>query len=221
MSNTLIVSGERSFYVSEVNGTNENEHANYLAQTTLASPHGPMDFYVVFNDAIPTTPLCGRFFLSRANAKQLFDAVQTNIGQYRNPLINGGTLEETQEWLNALTPWHYRRIVHPTDYGQDVVYQEYAGVQVVGERDSFELLGLNKGDGELPSYNEKHDDYFCIQVDLTEHQDENVKAFLYIKDRDNLVAVMDKLLDTWINVEVVVNSIERLKTLMGMPVDQN
>ena len=217
MVGNLMSSGSRSFYIYETNGTNEAEHSNYLATTTLKSIHGPMDFYVVFND-IDTDPLVSaRFFHDRGIAKYLFNAVQGDIKQYRNPLLNGGTLEETQEWLDSLPVLQYQSIVHPSMYSQGVVYREYAGTQIVGERGSFELLELLNKEEELPLYEDNHDDYFCIRVDLTEHQDEDVIAFLYVKDRDKLVAVMDKLLDTWINVEVVVSNVERLKALMGLP----
>lgn len=217
MSSSLIEYGNHVYRVYEVNGTNEAAHVNYFTRTTLMSACGPLEFYAVFSDVDPDPLATARFFLEQANAKQLFNAVQGNIEQYRNPLINGGTLGETQQWLDGLTPWQYRGIVNPSAYGADIVYREYAGVQVVGERDSFELLELGKGDEELPLYKENHDDYFCIRVDLTEHQDESVLAFLYVKERDSLIPVMDELLDTFVDVEVVVSSVERLKALMGIP----
>jgi len=221
VSGTLIPSGGLFFYVIEVNWSNESSQFNHLARTTLKTTNGPMRVYAVFSDVDMNPAANGRFFTKQIEAKKFFDVVCDDIKRYGNPLINGMTLEEAHTWADALTPSEYRRIVNPTDYGQDVVYREYAGVQVVGERNSFELLELDKDGEELPLYKNNHDDYFCIRVDLTEHQDENVLAFLYIKERNSLVPVMDELLDTFINVEVVVSSVERLKALMGLPVDSD
>lgn len=221
MSNTLIVSGERSFYVYEVNGTNEADHANYLTRTALKSVNGPLEVYSVFHDVGEVDPNKGRFFTNGHAARLLFNAVQSDIRQYGNPLINGETLGQMQEWLEGLTHLQYQRIARPGEYSEGVVYLEYAGVQIIAERSSLQLLELMGEGEELPLYEEHYDDYFCIKVDLTEHQDEDVVAFLYVKDRDKLVAVMDELLDTWINVEVVVSNVERLKALMGIPVDQD
>jgi hypothetical protein len=221
MNGSLIVTADRFFHVSEINGTKETEHANYLATTTLKSPHGPMSVHAVFHDVDKVDPNKGRFFFERTTAWKLFNAVQGDISQYDNPLINGETLEQAQEWLANLSALDYQRRVHPHKYYETVVYREYAGVQVVGERNSFALLELLDEKEDLPVYEANHDDYFCIRVDLTEHQDEDVIAFLYVKDRDKLVAVMEELLDTWINVEVVVSNVERLKALMGLPHEED
>lgn len=217
MVGNLIISGERSFYVYEVNGTNESEHANYLSRTALRSVNGPLEVYAIFHDADGPDANKGRFFTSAHTAQLLFRAVQSDINQYRNPLINGETLEQMQEWLDNLTTLQYQRIAQPHVYSEGVVYRDHAGVQVIAERSSFQLLELMGEDEELPLYEENHDGYFCIRVDLTTHQDENVLAFLYVKNRLDLVKLMDKLLDTWINVEVVVSNVEMLTALMGLP----
>lgn len=98
---------------------------------------------------------------------------------------------------------------------QTVVYCEYAGVQVIGERRSLQLLEIIEPGDELPEYKENHDDYFCIRVDLTEDQDEFVLAHLYVKEKRDLVPVFHQLLDTFINIEVIVDSVERLISMLA------
>jgi len=216
MTGNLIVTKDRFFHVYEVNGVKETEHANYLAKSTLKSPHGPIDVHAVFHDAGKVDPNKGRFFTKGHVAQILFRAVQGDIDQYCNPLLNGETLEQMQEWVDGLTHLQYQRITQPYVYSEGVVYREYAGIQVIADRSSFRLLELMGEEEELPLYEENHDGYFCIRVDLTEHQDENILAFLYVKNRLDLVTLMDKLLDTWINVEVVVSNVEMLTALMGL-----
>ena len=215
MRETLISTAKRFFHVVEING------ANYLARTTLKSLHGPMYVSAVFHDEHKADPNEGRFFFDSSVAKKLFDVAQFDISQYDNPLINGMTLEQMHEWADNLSPSAYQRIVNPYLYDRGVVYLEYAGTQIVAERRSFKFLKLLNKDEELPIYEGNYDDYFCIRVDLTEDHDEDRLAFLYVKDKGSLVAVMDKLLDTWIDVQVMVSSVERLKALMGISVDQD
>lgn len=100
---------------------------------------------------------------------------------------------------------------------QTVVYCEYAGVQVIGERRSLQLLEIIEAGDELPEYKKNHDDYFCIQVDLTEGEDRPVLAFLYVKEKRDLVPVMHQLLDIFINVQVIVDSVERLVSMLAEP----
>lgn len=98
-----------------------------------------------------------------------------------------------------------------------VVFCEYAGVQVIGERRSLQLLEIIEPGDELPEYKGNHDSYFCIRVDLTEGEDKPVLAYLYVKEKRDLVPVYHQLLDTFINIEVIVDSVERLVALLAEP----
>ena len=98
---------------------------------------------------------------------------------------------------------------------QTVVYCEYAGVQVIGERRSLQLLEIIEPGDELPEYKGNHDDYFCIRVDLTEDQDEFVLAHLYVKEKCDLVPVYQELDNTFINIEVIVDNVERLVSMLA------
>jgi hypothetical protein len=217
MVGNLIPAGGKFFLVSEVNGTNETEHANYLAKSALKSIHGPVDVYAVFHDVGgKPDPLNGRFFQKHHPARGLFNAVQTDFEQYRNPRINGETLEQIQEWVDNLPPLDFQRIWEPGKYADGVVSLEYAGVQVVGDRQSLKLLELMGEDEELPEYKGNHDDYFCIKVDITQMHDEELAGYLYVKDRMDLIPVVDKLWDTFVDIQVLVSNTETLKRLMGV-----
>lgn len=104
---------------------------------------------------------------------------------------------------------------------QTVVYCEYAGVIVVGEFRSLRLLEIVEAGEELPGFKENYNSYFCVQVDLTEAEDKPVLAHLYVKEKRDLVPVFHQLLDTFINIQVVVDSVERLVAMLAEPQSVN
>lgn len=223
MMNKLNAHKDMFFLVEEANGTSDSPILNYLVKTTLKCKHGGMEFFAVFQDEGDANAPKGyffekgRFFTERRYAKEFIDKAQKDFSVYDNLLINGLSLEQAQEWLDTLTALEYQRRADPYRYEQGAVYREYAGVQVIGERRSLKLLELMGEEEELPEYEGNHDDYFCIRVDLTEHQDESVLAHLYVKEKRDLVPVMNQLFDTFINIEVVVDSVERLVSLLAEP----
>lgn len=223
MMNKLNAHGDLFFLVEEANGTSDSPILNYLVHTTLKCEFGRMEFFAVFQDEgdsnVPKGYFFekGRFFTERRFAKAFIDKAQKDFSVYDDLLINGMSLEQAKEWMNGLTALQYMRRTNPHLYAQGAVYREYAGVQVIGERRSLKLLELMGEEEELPEYEGNHDDYFCIQVDITEDNDEPVLAHLYVKEKRDLVPVMERLLDTFIDVQVIVSSVERLVALLGEP----
>jgi len=224
--NKLNVHGDLFFNIEEANGTSDSPILNYLVKTTLKSAFGGMDFFVVFQDegdsTVPKGAFFdkGRFFTGRRSAYAFLDKAQKDFSVFNDSAINGMTREQAQEWVNGLSSDQYVRHTDPHLYEQGLVYRDYAGVQVVGERRSFKLLDLMGREEELPTFKDDSDGYFCIRVDLTEHQDESVLAHLYVKDKHDLVPVMEELSDTFIDIRVVVDSVERLVALIGQPADE-
>jgi hypothetical protein len=99
---------------------------------------------------------------------------------------------------------------------EDIVSLEVAGVQVVGTVRGFRELELLEPNELGEPYTEYHADYFYLRVYLHEDHPEGKSVFVYIKDKKDIHAVMDKLLDTWVDVRLEITDPDKLAELLGI-----
>lgn len=201
-----------------------DDTTNYLGKACAKTVHGPVSFYFVVKKKEGEVNLSnGRLFTNINWATAFFRAVQSKPEAWGWDHINGLSEKEFGAWLDTLSFGEWRQETQPQVVAQEIVSIQRAGIQVVSSNASFRALGWLGNNEEGKLYYEDHDHYFCFQVTVEDPNDreDDLKVYLYVEDRTNLVPMMEELWEEFVDIQLMVTNTQRLQAVMGEKTEEN